>query len=263
VARPRCRARRQPPLGPWPGPPDPRRDLRPPSPRPSPLQRHGPGRADVVGRRGVAGHALDEEQPWTSSLTRLRWSGSCWAWGRVVMVGFWIDIARAEVRHLPRSWVWALLMLSIPLGPILYVADRAGPGGRTADPLRFLTPAPAGDLVLRGTAGTVSGSDAPARGPAGTRSHRGRRTASPLRTRSSRPTSSGRSTARHDRARGGRPPRAARDDLRADRTQRRRQDHDAVDPRRPAPSHVRGRSSSRSRAARSASSSTPRSSTPG
>jgi ABC-2 type transport system ATP-binding protein len=38
----------------------------------------------------------------------------------LVMIGFWVDIARGEVRHLPRL-VWALLMLSVPLGPILYL----------------------------------------------------------------------------------------------------------------------------------------------
>jgi ABC-2 type transport system ATP-binding protein len=38
----------------------------------------------------------------------------------LVMVGLWIDIVRSEVRLLPR-WVWALLMLSVPIGPILYL----------------------------------------------------------------------------------------------------------------------------------------------
>jgi ABC-2 type transport system ATP-binding protein len=38
----------------------------------------------------------------------------------LVLVGFWIDLARAEVRHLPKL-VWALLMLSLPLGPALYL----------------------------------------------------------------------------------------------------------------------------------------------
>jgi ABC-2 type transport system ATP-binding protein len=38
----------------------------------------------------------------------------------MVIVGFWIDLARAEVRHLPKL-VWGLLMLSLPLGPALYL----------------------------------------------------------------------------------------------------------------------------------------------
>jgi ABC-2 type transport system ATP-binding protein len=46
-----------------------------------------------------------------------------WTVGAVaalVIVGFWVDLARAEVRHLPK-WVWGVLMLSLPLGPILYL----------------------------------------------------------------------------------------------------------------------------------------------
>jgi ABC-2 type transport system ATP-binding protein len=38
----------------------------------------------------------------------------------MVIVGFWIDLARAEIRHLPKL-VWGLLMLSLPLGPALYL----------------------------------------------------------------------------------------------------------------------------------------------
>jgi ABC-2 type transport system ATP-binding protein len=48
-----------------------------------------------------------------------------------VMVAFWVDIARREVRHLPKL-VWALLMLSLPLGPILYLVLGRVPPGESA-----------------------------------------------------------------------------------------------------------------------------------
>jgi ABC-2 type transport system ATP-binding protein len=73
----------------------------------------------------------------------------------LVIVGFWVDLARAEVRHLPKL-VWALLMLSLPLGPALYLligrvpaheraGDRTGAttpaaGGTTVDPARLTAP---------------------------------------------------------------------------------------------------------------------------
>jgi ABC-2 type transport system ATP-binding protein len=58
----------------------------------------------------------------------------------ILVVGVLLDLARAEVRHLPK-WAWALLIaLMIPLGAILYAAigrvprsewgqERLGPGG--------------------------------------------------------------------------------------------------------------------------------------
>jgi ABC-2 type transport system ATP-binding protein len=82
----------------------------------------------------------------------------------LVIVGFWVDLARAEVRHLPKL-VWALLMLSLPLGPALYLLigrvpaherahDRTGAatpaaGGTTVAPARFT--APVVDHVARPT----------------------------------------------------------------------------------------------------------------
>jgi ABC-2 type transport system ATP-binding protein len=39
----------------------------------------------------------------------------------MIVVVSWVDLARAEVRHLPKP-VWALLLLSIPIGPVLYIA---------------------------------------------------------------------------------------------------------------------------------------------
>jgi ABC-2 type transport system ATP-binding protein len=87
----------------------------------------------------------------------------------LVIVGFWVDLARAEVRHLPKL-VWALLMLSLPLGPALYLLigrvpahERAGDrtaaatpaaGGTAVDPARFTAPVvdrvarPAGPPVI-------------------------------------------------------------------------------------------------------------------
>jgi ABC-2 type transport system ATP-binding protein len=85
----------------------------------------------------------------------------------LVMVGFWIDLARAEVRHLPR-WVWALLMLSIPLGPILYLTiGRVPAHERQAglDP----PPPPRGGGALLLDPPTMSGAGAP---PAPTRAPR-------------------------------------------------------------------------------------------
>jgi ABC-2 type transport system ATP-binding protein len=51
----------------------------------------------------------------------------------LVIVGFWIDLARAEVRHLPKL-VWALLMLSLPLGPALYLVIGRVPAHEPAAP---------------------------------------------------------------------------------------------------------------------------------
>jgi hypothetical protein len=42
----------------------------------------------------------------------------------VVAVGFvvycWIDLAKSRTKYLPR-WAWAVCMLSVPLGGILYL----------------------------------------------------------------------------------------------------------------------------------------------
>ncbi|MEX1336624.1 MAG: PLDc N-terminal domain-containing protein [Candidatus Limnocylindrales bacterium] len=40
------------------------------------------------------------------------------------------DLSRSDVRHLPR-WVWALIViLSVPLGGIVYLLVGREPGGR-------------------------------------------------------------------------------------------------------------------------------------
>ncbi len=42
----------------------------------------------------------------------------------------WIDISRSEVRHLPK-WLWRLIVvLSIPLGGIVYLLIGREPGSR-------------------------------------------------------------------------------------------------------------------------------------
>jgi ABC-2 type transport system ATP-binding protein len=62
----------------------------------------------------------------------------------MIVVGFWVDLTRAEVRHLPR-WVWAILMLSLPLGPALYLVLGRVPAhergdARSAAPSAVLPP---------------------------------------------------------------------------------------------------------------------------
>jgi uncharacterized membrane protein len=52
----------------------------------------------------------------------------------VLMLGFvvycLVDIARSEVRHLPK-WVWVLItLMSIPLGGIVYLLVGREPGPR-------------------------------------------------------------------------------------------------------------------------------------
>jgi ABC-2 type transport system ATP-binding protein len=84
----------------------------------------------------------------------------------LVMVGFWVDIARSEVRHLPR-WVWALLMLSIPLGPILYLLIGRVPADERRAPAAASVPAPSAraDLGSGHWSGTVEMGDDRERGP--------------------------------------------------------------------------------------------------
>ncbi len=42
----------------------------------------------------------------------------------------WVDISRGEVRHLPK-WLWRLIVvLSIPLGGIVYLLIGREPGSR-------------------------------------------------------------------------------------------------------------------------------------
>ena len=47
----------------------------------------------------------------------------------VIWIGYcWIDIARREVRHLPK-WAWALItLLSVPVGGIVYLLVGREPG---------------------------------------------------------------------------------------------------------------------------------------
>jgi ABC-2 type transport system ATP-binding protein len=86
----------------------------------------------------------------------------------VVIVGFWVDLARAEVRHLPKL-VWALLMLSLPIGPVLYVAIGRVPSHERQTP-PVSPPPPQGAIVLdEAPAATIVGATAPFRsGDAGT-----------------------------------------------------------------------------------------------
>jgi ABC-2 type transport system ATP-binding protein len=116
----------------------------------------------VVGRRGVAGHRLDEEQPVDGIADAPAVVWVLLALGGVVMVGFWIDLARAEVRHLPKV-VWGLLMLSVPIGPVLYVAIGRVPSHERQGPAAS-PPPPQGALVLdEAPTATLVGAPAPAR----------------------------------------------------------------------------------------------------
>jgi len=50
----------------------------------------------------------------------------------VIALGFviycWVDIARSEVRHLPK-WLWSVIVfVSIPLGGIIYLLIGREPG---------------------------------------------------------------------------------------------------------------------------------------
>jgi ABC-2 type transport system ATP-binding protein len=67
----------------------------------------------------------------------------------LVIVGFWVDLARAEVRNLPKP-VWAVLMVSLPFGPALYLALGRVPAHERQRALP--TPAasaPSGSVPLR------------------------------------------------------------------------------------------------------------------
>jgi ABC-2 type transport system ATP-binding protein len=84
-----------------------------------------------------------------------------------VMVGFWIDLARAQVRHLPR-WVWALLMLSLPLGPILYLTIGRVPVHDRQDDAAPPPPPPPDGVVLLDPPTTPAPSAPRAQPPAAT-----------------------------------------------------------------------------------------------
>jgi ABC-2 type transport system ATP-binding protein len=116
----------------------------------------------VVGRRGVAGHRLDEEQPVDELADAPAVIWVLLALGGVVMIGLWIDLARAEVRHLPKL-VWGLLMLSVPIGPVLYVVIGRVPS-HERQTAASSPPPPQGAFVLdEAPPATLVGATAPAR----------------------------------------------------------------------------------------------------
>jgi ABC-2 type transport system ATP-binding protein len=85
----------------------------------------------------------------------------------LVIVGFWIDLARAEVRHLPKL-VWALLMLSLPLGPALYLVIGRVPAHERADEGAGAASPSAGGPTIgpgRSTAATVARTAPPSAPP--------------------------------------------------------------------------------------------------
>lgn len=58
------------------------------------------------------------------------------AWVPVIVLGLafvvycWVDIARHEVRYLPK-WVWAIIAaISIPIGGVVYLVIGREPGER-------------------------------------------------------------------------------------------------------------------------------------
>jgi hypothetical protein len=145
----------------------------------------------------------------------------------VAMAFVLADLYRHDVKHLPK-WAWAAIVVlgNFPLGAIAYFVvgrQAAGEGGN--DPVddrpgdrrdeREGGSAPLRTIELESHSPTAPATDRHRR-----RRRRDARAEQAVRQRCGA------------RRRGSR--RAPRGDLRADRSQRRRQDHVAVDPRRPA-----------------------------
>jgi len=65
-------------------------------------------------------------------MNNINWAA--WAPVGVLLVVFvvycWVDIARHEVRYLPK-WVWAIIAaISIPVGGVVYLVIGREPAGR-------------------------------------------------------------------------------------------------------------------------------------
>jgi ABC-2 type transport system ATP-binding protein len=76
--------------------------------------------------------------------------------GVLVIVGCWVDLARTEVRHLPKL-AWAALLLSVPIGPVLYLTIGRVPAHERVAAPALPTAGPSAPVVA--TAPPVAGGD--------------------------------------------------------------------------------------------------------